>query len=175
MNRSMCWAPCRRVAGSGLHTPVKRGIVSSSATARRKLWARASARPSSGSAWEASHPSSSLWFCWSWGSLSRCLDSISARSRLRLRLSARRLRRLVSISACWSLSCWHGRGLGGLEDYGLGLRRFRPAFEDEVIEVRQRLGQGEAALMIRQGAAEHLAGDFVRRLRTVRYLSPHHF
>ena len=48
-----------------------------------------------------------------------------------------------------------------MEDYDLVLHRLRPAFEDEVIEVRQRLGEGETPLVICQGAAEHEAGDFI--------------
>jgi len=64
---STCSAPCRRTAGSGPHSPVKRAIGSSSATARRKRWDRASVRPFSGSAWGASQPWSLVWSCWSWG------------------------------------------------------------------------------------------------------------
>jgi hypothetical protein len=85
-SQSTCSAPCRRTAASGHHNQAKKAIVSSSATAPRKRWDRASARPPSGSVWEEPAHSYLVWSCWSWVSWSCCLDSKSARSSLRLSL-----------------------------------------------------------------------------------------
>ena len=62
--RSTCSASCRMVARLG-RCPAKGDTASSSATAPRKRWGRASARPFSGSAWEASEPWFSAWSYWS--------------------------------------------------------------------------------------------------------------
>src|SRR5215218_606476 len=111
-------------AGSGPRSPVKKDTVSSSATARRKPWDRASARLYSGSAWEAPHHSSSVWSCWSWGSSSWCPEVVAARD-----LHGHKGDDLVIYPPCATL-------------------------ENELIEVCQRFGEREAPLMICQGAAE---------------------
>lgn len=54
--------------------------------------------------------------------------------------------------------------LSGPEDYSLVLYPLHPAFEDEVIQVRQRLGERETPLMEGEGPTENDAGDLVRGL-----------
>jgi hypothetical protein len=54
--------------------------------------------------------------------------------------------------------------LSSPEDYSLVLYPLHPAFEDEVIQVRQRLGERETPLMEGEGPTENDAGDLVRGL-----------
>jgi hypothetical protein len=61
--QSTCLGPYRKSAGSGLRYPVTRDSDSSSATAPRRRWDRAWARPSCGWAREASPRSSWALFC----------------------------------------------------------------------------------------------------------------
>ncbi len=58
------------------------------------------------------------------------------------------------------------RGAGSTrpKDDGLVLSPFRPTFEDEVIQVRQGLGQREAPLMEGESPTENDAGDLIRGL-----------
>ena len=56
------------------------------------------------------------------------------------------------------------RVLRGPKDDGLVLSSFRLAFEDEVIQVRQGLGQREAPLLEGESPTENDAGDLIRGL-----------
>jgi hypothetical protein len=65
-------------------------------------------------------------------------------------------------------------GLCGPEGEGLVLYPLRPAFEDEVVEVRERLGKGEDLFVERERLSEHGAGDLEGRFWTDFDLRVHH-
>ena len=64
--RFTCSAPCRKEVASAPHRQTRRTTDLSSAIARKRPTPKASARPPSGSAWEAPPPWSSAWSFWSW-------------------------------------------------------------------------------------------------------------